>query len=609
MIQCSFCKKDFELKKAKPEDNAVSCPYCGETVMFQGKETFKVEPEEKDINEVPNLALVDFSEYEPVFENTHSHLPAFDLINKELGLEGKEYYVVVKAWNYRIESLKQPTIKCSIGKEWCDNRIHVLCIGGAGTGKGILKNALRLHSDSVECSGARTNLEQLIGKFDKKGNELPGYFKKKNLDVDEAHTLVTEEDKNLGGIMREFRIAMDVYGNNMVDKKNVDAKRFLSFYPETRFGFYIHDTILPPVFFDLGTSRRLFAFELKPTQVGEDSAIKGLLTENYTHTLKEYVNLEGNGGILKGFTQEAVKELIFWIKVWNKFCLLNPNQRVRILGRRMFFSGKLYFMRMSMILGIVRNEQEISAATVKQACFDCIHFLLNTIQVYSNKSVLTLSRDIWKTSDQKEAMFLEWLNYQGALSRETSGVSIADCQDMIGDIFGVNNRQAISVYSRLRKAGYVIDYKGQHDSKAWLGFNPNLEEFVDFGDRVDVNLKDVLLRAKWELEQPEVLEVQATYKVLHYIDAQPTPPTTTSSLEIITSKVGCNSNNSDSVSLQNNSNGSVGSSIHFLEKKDYELLDGDLGVGRCTGCGKSGEIVAINRLKRLALCEFCFEGL
>ena len=85
--------------------------------------------------------------------------------------------------------------------------------------KVFLKNALRLHADSVECSGARTNLEQLIGKYDKKGIELEGYFKKKNLDVDEAHTLVIEEDKNLGGIMREFRIAMDTYGNNRVDKK------------------------------------------------------------------------------------------------------------------------------------------------------------------------------------------------------------------------------------------------------------------------------------------------------------------------------------------------------------------------------------------------------
>lgn len=586
------------------------CPKCKRIVLG-------IEVEEKD-KSVPNLALVDFSEYEPIFENTHKHLPAYDLINSEIGLKGKEYYPIIKCWNYKIESLRQSTMKCSIGKEWCDNRIHTLCIGGAGTGKGILKNALRLHAESVECSGARTNLEQLIGKYDKKGVELEGYFKKKNLDVDEAHTLVIEEDKNLGGIMREFRIAMDTYGSNMVDKKNVDAKHFLSYYPETRFGFYIHDTILPPVFFDLGTSRRMFAFELKPTQVGEDSAIQGFLTENYTNKLRDYVNSDVFPATFKGFSKEAVTELIFWIKVWNKFCLLNPNQRVRILGRRMFFSGKSYFMRMSMVLGLMRNETEIQPETIKQACFDCIHFLLSTIQVYTNKSVLTLSRDIWKTSDQKEAMFLEWLNYQGAVSKEVSVVSIAECQEMIQDIFGINNRQAISIYSRLRKLGYIMDYKGQHSSLVWLGFNPNLEEFVDFGDKVDVNLSDVLLRAKWELEQSEVLEVQSELDKTSLYTRKTTYPTTTSlysNIDIITPNVDCNSNNSQLNIPSKNIIEEVctppnTSTIHFSVKEDFELLDGSLSIGRCTGCGKSQqEIVAVNKAKRLALCEFCYEGL
>ncbi len=595
---CNTLLTDEDLRKGY-------CPKCKRIILA-------IEQETKD-NEVPNLALVDFSEYQAVFENTHKHLPAFELVNSELGLKGKEYYPVIKCWTYKIESLRQATVKCSIGKEWCDNRIHTLCIGGAGTGKSILKNALRLHADSVECSGARTNLEQLIGKYDKKGIELEGYFKKKNLDVDEAHTLVIEEDKNLGGIMREFRIAMDTYGNNRVDKKNVDAKHFLSYCPETRFGFYIHDTILPPVFFDLGTSRRMFAFELKPTQVGEDAAIMGFLTENNTNKLREYINSDVFPATFKGFSPDAVKELIFWIKVWNKFCLLNPNQRVRILGRRMFFSGKSYFMRMCMILGIMRNETEIQVDTVKQACFDCIHFLLSTIQVYANKSVLTLSRDIWKTSDQKEAMFLEWLNYHGATSRDSSSVSIAQAQDMIGDIFGVNNRQSISIYSKLRKLGYIMDYKGQHSSLVWLGFNPNLCEFVDFGDRVDVNLRDVLLRCKWELEQSEVREVQSVLE--NSIRADTTHTTTIyNNINIITPNADCNSNNSGTNIPSKSIIEEVGqppntSTIHFLVKEDLELLDGDLPIGRCTSCGKSQQdIVAVNRFKRLAVCEVCYEN-
>ena len=47
-----------------------------------------------------------------------------------------------------------------------------------------------------------------------------------------------------------------------------------------------------------------------------------------------------------------------------------------------------------------------------------------------------------------------------------------------------------------------------------------------------------------------------------------------------------------------------------MVKEDFELLDGSLGIGRCTGCGKSQqEIVAVNKSKRLALCEVCYEKL
>jgi len=358
----------------------------------------------------------------------------------------------------------------------------------------------------------------------------------------------------------------------------------------------------------------MFAFELKPTQVSEDSAIKGLLTENYTNALKEYINSDVFPATFKGFSKESIQELIFWIKLWNKFCLLNSNQRVRILGRRMFFSGKIYFMRMSLVLSLLRNETEVQVETVKQACFDCVHFLLSTIQLYANKSVLTLSRDIWKTSDQKEAMFLEWLNYQGALSKDESSIGISQAQEMIGDIFGVNQRQSISIYSRLRKMGYIMDYKGQHDSRVWMGFNPNLEEFVDFGDRVDVNLPDALLRVKWELEQSEVREVQSVLE--NTIRADTTHTTTIyTNIDIVTPNVDCNSNNSKLIIPSKTIIEEVGtppnsSTNYFLTKEDYELLDGTLGIGRCTSCGKSQqEIVAVNRSKRLAICEVCYEKL
>lgn len=60
--------------------------------------------------------------------------------------------------------------------------------------------------------------------------------------------------------------------------------------------------------------------------------------------------------------------------------------------------------------------------------------------------------------------------------------------------------------------------------------------------------------------------------------------------------------------LTENSVSSV-SSVSFPAKSELRLLDGDLGLGRCSKCLKSGEIVAIHSLKRLAFCEKCFEEL
>lgn len=521
-------------------------------------------------DDVPTLDLISFQEYDDIFENTHKHLPGYKLIDAELGLEGKEYYPIKKIMNYRIESIKQKTITISVGKEWTDNRLHVLFFGGAGTGKGILKSAIRLNKDAVECSGARTNLEQLIGKIDKKQNEIEGYFRKECLDVDECHTLITEEDRNLAGVMREFRIAMDTFGRNTVDKKNVDAERFLSYNPTTRFGFYSHDTILPPVFFDLGTARRLFAFELKPVEVNEDAAINSLLLENKTEELREYINRKDWNTSSKGFSKEAIQELIYWIKAWNKFCLLNTNQRIRILGKRMFFSGKQYFMRLTTILSLMRNEPQVTMPTTKQACFDCFQFLLKTIELYGNKSVITLSRDIWKTSDINEAMLFEWLHYKGALSKEESTIMIKDVQEQIQDIFGVtSDRQAKSIYKKLKKNGYIHDYKGQHDSVAWLGFYPNVEDFVKFEDNTPLDLRLFL-----EKEREKLSEMTTQYfKGLKNIE----------NIEIITTS-----------------------------KDQYKLIDGEPQTKACCICKNIKEVVGqktgLNGMIDF-ICEECYEKL
>jgi len=462
----------------------------------------KENPFDKAVKEVPSLDLVDFSEYKKLFNNTDSHLPAFELIKNELGLIGDKYYPAIKAVNYYVESLRQPTISFPVGSEWFDNRIHMILIGGAGTGKGKTKSVIRKHLQSVECSGSRTNLEQLIGKMKiVKGQqeEKKGYFGFKALVIDESQTLVCEEDKHLGAIMRELRLAMDIFGQNKSDKKLVDTD-LLSYCPETRFSLMVHDMIFPPIFFDTGTFRRLFAFEFAQSQIKEFDTIANLYKINREKDLANYVNSDSlfNSDTVI-FSKEAIEEIVEWFLMWNKFIFLNPNQRVRAISKGLVFSAKTYFFRLSSILSIIKMETNISEKTVRLACMDTIHFLLNTIEIYANKSSPTLSRDIWKSDEINDCMFFEWLYYNKAVSSEKTEIGISEAQEKIGEYYGLMDRQARQIYHKLKKNGYIKDSKGQHDSKVWLGFTPNLDCPIDFENASFPDLKAFVEEKKQNL--------------------------------------------------------------------------------------------------------------
>lgn len=452
----------------------------------------------EETNDVPSLSLVDFSEYKEVFKNTHSHLASFSLIENQVPLTGQEYYSVKKAMVYFIESLRQPTLTIRVGNEAFDNRIHLLFMGGAGSGKGILKSAIRKHTQAVECSGARTNLEQLIGKKIKQKNqeiEKKGYFGFKALVVDEAQNLLTESEKHEGNIMRELRLAMDTFGYNKSEKKLVDTD-LLSYYPETRFAFMIHNTIFPPVFFDSGTFRRFFSFPLKPSKTKENDLVSNLYAEDKSKEMEEYINTSNYVTDYASFQKEAIDEIVEWFLVWTKFVFLNPNERVRAVSKGMMFAGKNYFFKLASILGLYKREMIITKETAKQACFDTIQFLLDTLELYANNSNPTLSRDVWNSDNFTECMFFEWLHYNKAISKERSQVTISMAQDKIQDFFGVMDRQAKRIYHRFKKKGFIQDYKGAHESKVWLAFSVDLGCPIDFEEATFPDLKGFLLSKK-----------------------------------------------------------------------------------------------------------------
>jgi len=565
-----------------------------------------------DSIDIKNTSTIPMELIQDLFENSHNHLPLFELFDKEVGLIGETYYSIKKFCTYSLMSLLQPTIEFRLGRDFYDNRINGLIVGGAGRGKGAIKNTIRRlyngsYNEIQEISGV-SHPEQLIGKkiVNKKigETEIKGYFGAKGLFNDEANNLINEVDNFNAQSMALYRKAMDVFGQNLVEKKLVNNPTPFGYCPETRFLTFVHKIILTPKFFDTGSFRRYFCFNIfQRDNIKVEDSIKSMFAddEDFSKTMEtisiEKTRMEYIGEKIKQngfwFSKEAKDEISQWILQWNTFLCTHQNQSIRILGEKMFYSVKQYFVKIATILAISKEETEVSLETARQACFDCAHFLLNTINYYSTNSQISLSADIWHTGDSTKAMLLEWIHYKGATSEYESNIGIRNCQDAIGDLFGVNDRQSRSIFNKMKKEGLLKSKKGQHDSKVWLGFTPELSSIdvskVKLPKRMEAQrIKDLFenfVESGRFGSGGGCLSLRDTHLFIfifnYYIKNFTDTPT------------HCHSNHS--TIPKNNTN--------------WRLIDGEICVGRCSLCQQTTEIVAYKEVSggRLFVCEKCFE--
>jgi hypothetical protein len=494
---------------------------------------FSLKQKEELLPDVPTKTLIDLSSFQPIFENTHQHLPQFKKIDSDLGLKGEEYYPLKKAICYHVESIRQPVTPFLMGtKPLGDNRPHYLVMLTGGAGKGQIKDIGRKYNGNeykrtIEISANRLNLEQLIGKMKeyektevneytgkkekvKYTKTILGYFGYDVLQIDECTELLCETQTMHTTTMEEIRKAMDIYGKNWVEKKLVDNESALTYKPPTRFFFFAHDCILPAVFFDKGTFRRLFTFNVTAPKVKETASIDIFFEENYSKELDYYINTKTTTNEIEvKLTKKAIEEIQLWILTWNRWVLLHPNSRIRAVAHRWFFSIRESFLKNILVLGIYylaepeTKKIEIDENIVKIACFDTIHFLLKTYEVYGNKSNVGFSRDIWKTSDQRKARFLEWLHYNNATSLETSKINVGQAVDKIAtDIFGVTDRQAKAILQEMAETEGLINKQQDGEyKKIWLAFTPALEGNIEFETKEQPKLEEFLEKQKLEIEK------------------------------------------------------------------------------------------------------------
>jgi hypothetical protein len=289
--------------------------------------------------------------------------------------------------------------------------------------------------------------------------------------------------------MVEIRKACDPFNYNITEKKQVDNMEALKYPPETRFCFLTHPVPLPALFFDLGTYRRMFCFQIKKNEkIGKKLANANFYKQNRENVLKEYINTPGFSVKTMDFQEEQIDEILEWVDVWRAFTLNHNNQRIKTLALNSFFSVPLYFFRLTSIYASMQGEVTPTKKSITLACRDCIQFLLETFQIYANKSLINLSRSIWETEDSDTASLLEWMWFNKSTNENTE-LSIEAVQNQIQDIWGFySDRQAKRIYSKLKDKGYLLDYHTKGVSKCWLAFEPRIDGNISLDDYPKVNL-------------------------------------------------------------------------------------------------------------------------
>lgn len=452
-----------------------------------------------------NEGVVDFKEFRKALEGTHSHLRLFEQIEKTLGLNGKKYYPVKKFLCYFSESVIQPPIQTKIGTTHSDNRIHGLIIATAGKGKGVIKNNIKHsfkgnHKVVIETSGL-VHPEQLIGKMVKKGRgenkELipnKGYLGADVLLHDEANTTLNEKAPNADQSQRIKRTAMDAFGQNLISKKLVDDTlgELLEYNPTTRCLDFMHPEQFEPCFFDKGTYRRYFCFELgNSSNLSIEESVKSIFEEpvDYSEQKRLFESMCSNSYSrfnLFVMNDECKNIVRKWILLWQDFVLNHQNSVVRRFGEMTFYSIKEYFFKMVTVLHGANLKEASEADITQMACIDCVHFLLETLENYCKYGNMANTTDVWRGAKDMEIKALEYLWRNAAVSYDSSEISIVRFKEVVSELFGVHERQARGIISSMKSKNFISSKQvGSDSSRVWLNFEPSISKVdcsgVDFG--------------------------------------------------------------------------------------------------------------------------------
>lgn len=450
------------------------------------------------------------------------HLPFFDKMNKLIGLYGKHYLPIKKArWYQLIGGTLQKEIY--LGGKHTDTRIESIYALPTEQGKNdliyLFKDIVGSVKKGQECFRIEEPIsyhpEQLIGKVIevlidnpsyKRGlspkkisikQENRGYFDCDFVEIDEANSLIFNNDDQTRQAREYISKALNPIGRNEVVKKSVDdlPSEKVSYCPKCTFTLYFQPKKINEDLFLQGFLRRFlipvgniqpflnygneeeFKSKTKTREFSREEVKQEFITylEIMRTSLKEKSFL---------FSQEAVDKINFY----HQYLITEGqvhSEKIANLTKLIKWTLQDYLIKMSCILAGAYKTNVVEEHFVSLAFMDLVELLQSSFDFLNDWVIGNFDYGVnWKGAKYKDKTCLEYLYERDCYTEESSKVKIAEFQGYIMEVFGVKQTRAREIFSNYKKNKWIDSKQvGQDDSRVWLGFIPETQNLISEGDK------------------------------------------------------------------------------------------------------------------------------
>ena len=441
-----------------------------------------------DSEKIPEQITIDFLEMQT------KHLPRYNELDEIVGLVGEEYTPIIKAYYYCVISWKYRRSLVFVGKLYTDARIHLMLRMLSGTGKFNLKTATqRLCKELGLWYGSPTSLhpEQLIGKVirDRRKKdqfeEIDGYLDRDVVVLDEDKNYIDSEDLRYSEIRAYIRIAKDTYGGNRMEKKLVDvpSEHAIEKYPSCviiQFGQPIPipearvnegdlgRDIIPFVDFEDIDQSEILRRRVLESHIDVNKAVKRFC--DFWQSLPEvdFFTMDDDAKAL--FVELSDVLYRYGMQFSPKVADYTQKKKTRIQNN---------FIKLCAIQAAINGRNVISKEDVEIAFIDFFEFQTLEFNLIDRFLVLDENKAWLGVKRGEDRRCLEWLIEKGAVSEETSNVTIREYVSAISKICGCKEEAARKRYYKQLENGWIESKQvGKTETKVWLKLKPRIKRIA-----------------------------------------------------------------------------------------------------------------------------------